>query len=563
MKYERPDLQETVKRITELNAQFAGSEDFKEAERTMDEIVSIGREFDSMSCLTHLKFNCNTKDDNNVREKEFFDNNSPAFNNLYNKFYKSLLNSRFKEDIIKKHGKQILNIAEISLKTSSPEIEKLQISENRLASEYDILTASAKVNFEGKEMSIQELVPFIFSMEREVRKKALVAYWKFFEDNSEKYDEIFTKLVKLRNEMAIKLGYENFVELGYTLLKRTDYNASIVSGFRENMVKYFLPVVIKLRERKRKRLGLDKLMFYDNPIQFKTGNAKPKGSPDEIVRQSIKMYTELSPQTKEFFDFMFENELMDLKVHDGKTSGGFCSFIQKYKTPFIFANMNGTSHDIDVLTHEAGHAFQSYMSRDLYFPEYIVPTLESAEILSRGMEFFSYPWMELFFKEDTDKFKFAHLSSLVSGFLFQSMADAFQEWVYENPHAEPGKRNKKWKSLTEKYMPFINTEFIPFLEEGNQWKDSVHIFQAPFYMIDYALASICALQFWSKDIKNGNGRSGEAWEDYVRLCRLGGSKSFLELLKEANLESPFEENVIKKLAKEVDEYLGSIDESGF
>lgn len=563
MKYIRPDINEIRKCFNDLNSSFTNAKDFAEAEKAMNEIVNISKEYDSMYCLNYLKFNCNTKNEENAAEKEFFDNNGPAFYNLYNEFYKSLLNSKFKDDITKKYGKQILNIAESSLKASSPEVVQSQIEENLLCSEYDILTASGKSFFDGKEMNLQKIVPFLFSTDREVRKRACEAYWKFFADNSDKYDEIFTKLVKLRNDMGLKLGYKNFVGLGYALLKRTDYDSKMVSGFRENILKYFLPVVTKLRERKRKRLGLDKVMFYDNPIQFKSGNAKPKGGPDEIVKQGRKMYEELSPGTKEFFDFMFNNELMDLKIQDGKTAGGFCSFIHKYKSPFIFANMNGTSSDVDILTHEAGHAYQVFMSRDLYFAEYISPTMESAEIFSRGMEFFTYPWMELFFKEDTDKFKFSHLSSLISGFLYQSMGDEFQEWIYEHPEVEPNERSKKWKELVKKYLPFSNTESIPFIEEGNQWKDSVHIFQAPFYLIDYALASICALQFWSKSIKNETGNYEEAWNDYVKICKLGGSKSFLELLKEANLESPFNEDVIKKLAEEVDEYLESIDDMKF
>ncbi|MDQ3022251.1 MAG: M3 family oligoendopeptidase [Bacteroidota bacterium] len=562
MKYLRPDIEEFKKNFEISLNVFINSKSYEEAKQEMDTIINLKKEFDTMSTLCYLKFYIDTKDEKFMLEQEFFDSHGPVVTNIYLNFYKAILQSKFKENITKKYGRQIINIAETEVKSVSSGIVEDKQKENLLCSEYTKLISSAIIRFDGKEMNSGGLFPYFVSKDRGIRKKSNEAYWDFHSGISETLDKIFDELVKLRNNMALKLGYKNFVGLGYHLLYRTDYDSKMVKKFGDNILKYFLPLSNKLKERKRIRLGLDKILYYDQ-IQFKSGNAEPKGDPESIVENSQKMYNELSEDTKYFFKFMTDNNLLDLYNRINKLSGGFCSYIELYKSPFIFANMNGTANDVMVLTHEVGHAFQKYMSNNFYFPEYTHPNTETAEIHSMSMEFFTYPWMELFFKEDTDKFKFSHIEGFVSRLSFGVMVDSFQHWVYENPNIEPPERNLKWKELKKKYLPTLDFDGLSFLENGNLWKDIFHIFHYPFYFIDYNLASMCALQFWSKAIKNDKGNFKEAWNDYVNLCRLGGSKSFLELLKEANLESPFDEEVIRKLANEVDEYLESIDDSKF
>lgn len=561
MKYIRPDMIKIKNDFNHFLKSFNGAGNFEEAEKAIDGILSIKKEFETMRVICFIRHSMNTIEKEYTDEKNFFDNNEPDFNNLYINFYKAITESEFKKEIISKYGAQILNIANTELKNMSAEIVEDKTKENSLCTEYIHLTASAKVIFEGKELNLQKIYPYWSSINRETRKESFKSYWKFYSDNSEKFDDIFNNLVKLRNEMALKLGYRNFVELGYSLLNRTDYDAEMIKDFGENIHKYFLPLRNKLKERKRIRLGLDEVNFYDNTIYFKSGNAKPKGNSKWILNNAKKMFGELSDDTKKFFKFMMENQLLDLEIRDGKSGGGYSTFISNYKSPFIFANMNGTENDVGVLIHESGHAFQSFSSKDYYLPEYINPTMEVCEIHSIGMEFFTYPWMELFFKEDSGKFIFTHLSNNVGLLSFEVMVDIFQIWVYENPSATDSERNSKWKELRDKYLFNTGYEEFPFLNEGNDWKDVFHIFVCPFYYIDYALAGICAMQFWSKAIKNNN--YPEAWSDYLKLCKLGGSKSFLKLIKEANLESPFDERVIKKLAGELDEYLDSVDDKAF
>jgi M3 family oligoendopeptidase len=330
----------------------------------------------------------------------------------------------------------------------------------------------------------------------------------------------------------------------------------MVDVFREQVLKYIVPQTSKLYKRQKERLNLDRLYFYDESLEFLTGNAVPKGNPKWIVNNGKKMYSELSYETKEFFEFMNKNELMDLVNKKGKAGGGYCDYIPDYKAPFIFSNFNGTSGDVDVLTHEAGHAFQSYRSSWIEWAEINSPTYESCEIHSMSMEFLTWPWMNLFFKESTEKYKFTHLSSAIKFIPYGITVDAFQHFVYENPEVTPDERKNAWTKLEKKFLPNRDYEGFEMLEKGCFWFQQGHIFQSPFYYIDYTLAQICALQFWKRDREDHES----TWTDYLNLCSVGGTKSFLQLVKLANLKSPFNNDFISSIIGDISKYLDSIDD---
>ena len=561
MHYIRPDIAEVEKEMRELINKFINAASFVEADQLMNSINIIRNEFDSMKIIAFINYSNDTNNKNFIAEQDYFDNNSPLFNDYIFNYYKALTESSFKKDLTEKYGNHLFEIADISLKSFCHEIIEDMQKENHLCSEYVKLKASAKINFDGKELNLQELEPYMESVDRDIRHKAFIAYWKFFDDNSKVLDEIFDKLVYLRHDMAIKMGYKNYKELGYARMKRMDYNEIMVTGFRNDIKKYIVPLAEKLRVKQSKRLGFDKLMVYDLFLQFISGNATPKGDPVWVVEKGKIMYDELSAETREFYDFMFDNELMNVFSRKGKADMGYCEYIPKYKSPYIFANMNGTDDDITVLTHEAGHAFQAYESRNFQFKEYTEPTMETAEIHSMSMEFLTYPWMNLFFENETDKFKFSHLNGTVNFLPYGVMVDEFQHWVYENPSAKPSERNTKWRKLEKIYMPHLNYGEIDYLEKGGRWQKQGHIYEMPFYYIDYCLAQVCAFQFWSKAIHNGDGEFKKVMKRYIELCGKGGSKPFLELVKETDLKSPFDENVVKSLSEEIEEYIDSVDDS--
>ena len=555
-KYERPNLEEIKtsydKLLEELKNSLSPEEEYKKAM----EINEIRNRIFSMGSIGMIRHTINTEDEFYDKENDYWDEYSPYYEELDNKFYKAMVESKNRDYLEEKMTKQFFILAENGMKAFSSEIiEELQ-EENKLSSEYQKLIASAKITFQGEIRNLSGKIPFLMDRDREVRKNAGEKIYRFYEENEKKIDEIFHKLVQVRNKMAKKLGYKNFAELGYIRMNRSDYNPTMVENFRKQVREYIVPAATELYERQKERLGLDKLRYFDIKYEFESGNAKPKGDADWIISKGQKMYSELSPETKEFFDFMVENELMDLKTKKGKASGGYCDYISLYKSPFIFSNFNGTAGDIDVLTHEAGHAFQSYRSKWIEIPEINFPTYESCEIHSMSMEFFTWPWMELFFHEDTDKYKFAHLGGAIKFIPYGVLVDHFQHEIYENPEATPEERKRIWRRLEKKYLPHKDYSDCDFLERGGWWFQQSHIFQSPFYYIDYTLAQTCALQFW----KRMNENMEDAWKDYVRLCDIGGTKSFLGLVEYANLKSPFQDGTVKEIVREARKWLDSVDD---
>jgi len=556
-KYERPDMEAFKKQFQDVLTQFTQADSFEAQDRAMGEINRLRNHFESMQTLAEIRHSIDTTDEFYETEQNYFDENGPIYQGLVTDFYKALVNAAFRKELEEKWGCQLFNIAELRLKTFSPEIiEDLQ-QENKLSTEYTKLMASAKIEFDGKELNLSQLGPYQLSTDRDVRRKAYAAKYGFMEENEEKLDDIYDQLVKVRTTIARKLGYKNFVELGYARMMRTDYNADMVKKFRDQVKEYLVPVASKLKEKQRRRLGIDAIKHYDDKFSFKTGNAKPKGDSDWILENGKRMYQEMSPETHEFFTFMTENGLMDLVAKKGKAGGGYCTYISEYQAPFIFSNFNGTAGDIDVLTHEVGHAFQAYSSRHLEVPEYAFPTYEAAEIHSMSMEFFAWPWMDLFFKEDADKYRFGHLSEAILFIPYGVAVDEFQHFVYEHPDATPAERKAAWREIEKKYLPHLDYSENDYLERGGYWHQQGHIFGAPFYYIDYTLAQICALSFWKKMHENREA----AWNDYLALCREGGSRSFTELIRIAHLRSPFEEGCVEEVIGDAESYLDAVDDT--
>ena len=555
-RYEHLDLEKIKGEFSELIDSFEKSENVEGQIEAFDKIIKLRNHIETMQTLVSIRHSIDTNDEFYDKENEYMDEISPILFGFTNDFYKALVNSKFKDELIKKYGKLLFDLAENTLKVFSNEIIPDAQEENRLSSKYSKLIASAKIDFDGKELNLSQIVPYTQSKDRNVRIEAAKKVAQFFSENQEEFDNIYDSLVKVRTKMAQKMGYKNYVEFGYKQLSRLEYDAKMVEGYRKQVLENIVPLHTELRKRQEKRLGVEKLRFYDEAIKFNSGNADPHGSPELILNHGKTMYKELSKETDEFFTFMTENNLLDLLSKKGKMSGGYCTYIPEHKAPFIFANFNGTAHDIDVLTHEAGHAFQVYQSRGFDVPEYLWPTYEACEIHSMSMEFLTWPWMKLFFENDTEKYKFIHLSEALLFIPYGVTVDEFQHWVYENPEVTPQERREKWLEIEKKYLPTRDYGEVDELKNGIFWFRQGHIFSSPFYYIDYTLAQVCAFQFWIKSREDKE----KAWQDYLNLCKLGGSKSFFELMKSANLKNPFEEGTLAAVIPKIKEYLDSVDD---
>ncbi len=555
-KYERPDMNQFQKDFDELILRFNDASSAEDQLAIIKEINTMRNHIESLSQIVQVRHTIDTTDAFYDAENDFIDETMPLYMEMVDKYYRALDQSRFKDALRKELGDHIFNIVEVKLKTFHPDIIEDLKNENMLMSKYTKLRTSAKIMFDGEERNLAQMVPYYESKDRLVRKEAQEAATKFFEENEAAFDDLYQDLVEVRHKIARKLGFENFIKLGYMRLSRTDYDDQMVATYRKQVLDELVPLSLELRKRQEERLRIDTLKYYDEQIAFTSGNATPKGDSAWIIENGKKMYEELSAETGEFINFMLDSELMDLEAKKGKSGGGYCTYISDYRAPFIFSNFNGTSGDIDVLTHEAGHAFQCFQSRDYELPEYQFPTLEACEIHSMSMEFLTYPWMESFFKDDVTKYKFNHVSEALLFIPYGVLVDEFQHYVYGNPEATPADRKSKWRELEKKYLPYKDYEDNDFLERGGFWFRQGHIFSDPFYYIDYTLAQVCAFQFFLKSTEDRKA----AWEQYIKLCNMGGSLPFTGLLKVAGLDSPFEQGSIKKVIPALRNVLESIDD---
>ena len=548
--YVRPNLDQVKEDLTkEIDIINAGNS-LEEVKKAILDFYKIAGHFQTMETIASIRHSIDTTDEFYDKEIEYFDENGPYISEIVDKFNSALLENKYEKELKDAFGEHLFKMLKVQKESFSPEIIPELQEESKLVTKYGKLIASAKIEFDGKVLNIPQMGVYMQDLDRNVRHGAETAVWKFYEEHISEIDEIYDSLVKVRTRMAKKLGFENYIDLGYKRLGRTDYNAKDVKGYRDQVYRDLVPIAQKIYEQQAKRIGIKDFKSYDMGLEFLDGNANPVGDLDYKLDMTRKMYHELSKETGEIVDVMLDHKLIDLMAKPGKEGGGYCTSLIDYKVPFVFANFNDTADDVGTLTHEFGHAFQNYSSRDFEIIDYTWPTLEACEIHSMSMEFFTWPWMELFFKDKTDKYKYSHLAGSITFIPYGVLVDEFQHWVYENYEATPDERKAKWRELEKKYMPYKKYDNA-FLDKGNYWIRQSHIFSTAFYYIDYTLAQNCAHQFWVKDHENHE----TAWRDYYNLCKAGGSKSFLDLLKVANLHNPFVDGTVKYAVKPLQEWL--------
>ncbi len=547
MPYTRPNLDSLLASYKELTEKAANAS----AEQLRDiyeQHCKLKADYTTANNLASIRHTCNTEDEFYDAENTFYDENGPLFNDAMLDFYRAVLSNPNKSALAEKYGAILLEKMEVLVKSSVPEILALRQEENALSTEYEKLYASARIPFDGKVLSVAQLGPYKQSPDRSVRRAAFEAEGKFFDENQAKLDEIYDKMVKNRTEQARIMGYDNYIPLGYLRMERLGYGQKEVENFRRQIVEDVVPLAAEAMARKLKRIKVEDAKFYDLTVEFLDGNPVPHGTPEEILAAGKRMYHELSPETAVFIDTMMDNGLFDVLSRHGKAPGGYCTELSNYRCPFIFSNFNGTSGDVDVLTHEAGHAFAAHTAFELNLPaELMAPGLESCEIHSMSMEFLTAPYHHYFFEEDTPKYELAHAEEALFFLPYGCMVDEFQHIVYSNPDMTPAQRNEAWLKLEEKYRPWIDFDALPFYGRGAGWQRQLHIYEMPFYYIDYCLAQTVALQFfaaWVKDPK-------DAWQRYLALVRQGGTKPYAGLVESAGFAVPFENGSLAPVAKAV------------
>lgn len=545
--YKRVELDEVKVIMEKVYADFEKAKDANEQLKVYFDYHEKMLDISTNMTLSNIRYTQDTRDEFYLSERKHMIEVGPYMRQLHLKFDEMLLKSKFRAELEKLIPQLLFTRLENSAKTFSPEIIDDLKTESNLTLEYSQLVSSAKINFNGEILNLSQMGKYTNSSDRATRIAAYNANGEWLESAGDKLDEIYDKLVKIRTTIAKKLGFKSFSELGLLRMGRVGYGTKEIANFRRQVKEDLLPLVKKLKAKQAKRLGVEKITIVDSNTQFVNGNPKPIGTPEEIFENGNKMYHSISKETGQFFDYMLKHDCFDVMARTGKSGGGYCSRLAKYKLPFIFANFNGTSGDIDVLTHEIGHALHAYMKFDYKYPELSGTSMETAEVHSMSMEFFCYKYMNMFFGNRAEDYRVMHLNDSLAFIPYGTIVDYFQQLAYDNPDWTPAQRNECWKNLIEEYAPYLNADQIKYYQKGTRWQVQGHIFSSPFYYIDYCLAQTVAIQFYVLMQEN----YAAAWEKYLKFIDVCSALPFPEAVKACGLDNPFENGTLKKTAEKI------------
>ena len=553
MTYTRPDIDALLARCRELAAKAAASPDGDALVRLYYEQSEAFAEYNTAANLANIHYTCDTRDAYWKAEQDFFDANGPAVTNASVEISRAFLANPHVDALTEKFGTTCVAGMKNAVLSMDDRTVELQQQFNALVSRYQQIYGGALVELDGKQLTIPQLGPYKEDLDSAVRRAAYEAEAGYFDAHRAELDELYGQIVQNLNAQARVMGYHDYSELSYVRMNRIGYGPEEIRKFRDQVANDVVPQLQKVMALRAKRTGIAHPAFTDLPILFRDGNPKPIPGYKARMDAARTMYHELSPETAEFIDFMQDNELFDVESRPGKMSGGYMTSLPSYKAPFIFANWNDTSGDVDVLTHECGHAFEGYVAeRDPAIPADLeCPGMESAEIHSMAMEFLTAPWHHLLFGKDTDKYALLHAEDSFVFLAYGCEVDEFQHIMYQNPDLTPDERNAEWLKLEKKYRPWIDFASLPFYGRGAGWQRQLHIYECPFYYIDYCLSTMAALQFFLLSLTDHK----DAWARYLRLVRRAGTASYTELLETAGLKVPFEEGSIKGIAQQMTDWL--------
>ena len=552
IKVETPTIEQVEAQYERINADLDRAETTAAKKEALQQWEELRRRLDSWSAITSLHFSQDTTNEDYKKAQEYRDELQPKLTALEVAMKRRLLDSQDRAELESILGQQAFSLWSADVTAFESVIEADLVQESKLVNQYVQLLASAAIEFRGETLNLSGIRKYTQDSDRQTRYEAENARWNFFSQHQSQLDNIYDQLVKLRHTMAQKLGYDNYIGMGYKRMQRIDYTEADVAGYRDEVVAKVVPLAQKIIDRKAEKLNLDRVCFWDESVFDLQGNPQPQGDHDWMLQQAQKMFDAMHPELGSFFKMMVAGDLLDLKTRPGKAGGGFCTSFPTAGVPYIFANFNNTKGDVEVFTHEMGHAFQAWQSRNLPLIDYLWPTLESCEIHSMSLEFLTWSQMDKFFGDDADRFREIHLAESILFLPYGCAVDHFQHLVYGNPEATPQERNQMWQQMEQRYLPWRNYGDLNYPSQGGLWQEKQHIYCYPFYYIDYTLALCCAMQFWVKAESNLE----QALTDYIALCQRGGKAPFQSLTKSANLVSPFKSGSLADVVEQAKQSLG-------
>ncbi|MCH5154678.1 MAG: M3 family oligoendopeptidase [Clostridiales bacterium] len=553
-KYERVDLSKIIKYYDGAITKVKSADSAEKLAQIRDEVNAHYKKFVTQIQLAFVRHSLDVKDEFYSAEQDYYDENLPPVWAKSTEFNRALIESPFAVELEKIINPIIIRNIKASLRTMDEKIVDDCVEENKLVTEYDKLLASLSYPWEGKTVTLSEMHGFCKDADRAVRKKAFTVIGETLYAVQDKLDDIYDRMVKVRTCMAKKMGFNNFVEMGDLRIGHIGYGRKEIEVFRSSVLNDVVPVLKKLKEQLAKRLGLDKIHIYDNDNYIEGGNIDPEGNAEALFAAAQKMYDDMNPGLGKFFRDMCAAHAIDYVSREGKMGGGYAEMLYDYNQPFIFANFNGTMDDVGVLTHEFGHAyaFARASANDVDI-DLFVGGMETAETHSMSMEALCNKYNGYFYGKRAAEATYQQIFDAFNFLPYGVTVDYFQQLVYENPDMTPVERRQLWSKLEGEFRPYVDMSDVPFISGGGRWQYQKHIYESPFYYIDYCLSTCLALQFGELAAVDFN----DALNRYLGLVEAGGTKTIDDLAHDAGLKSPFDDGALK-VAQKIEQHLEAL-----
>jgi len=424
----------------------------------------------------------------------------------------------------------------------------LETEETKLDQQYEELCGDMTVEFRGRERTLPQMGKYLEDTDRDTREQAWRGVWERRSRDRDRMNDIFDRMIALRDEMARNAGFENYRDYMFTRRRRFDYTPAHCEAFHEGAEKVVVPVLRELSRQRKEALGVDTLRPWDLNVDIRGRSPlKPFEGAGQLVEKTSKLFHRMDPSLGDLFDSLRTGDCLDLESRKGKAPGGYQYQRDRSRTPFIFMNAAGVHGDVVTMIHEAGHAFHSLLSRDQPLLHYRDAPIEFCEVASMSMELTSHPYLgEFYSEEEASRARRRHLEKISTLIPWIATIDAFQHWLYLNPKYSRDERTAKWLELNERFGPADDWSGLEhFLEMS--WQRQGHLFGVPFYYIEYGIAQLGALQLW----RQYRADPKQAIANYKRALELGGSRPLPELFEAAELTFEFGPDVMRGLMDEV------------
>ena len=507
----------------------------------------------------YIRMTCDTTDEKLLGDFQFFATEiepkiAPLNNDLNKKFIESPFTEELDKDKYFIYTRGIKKALELFREENIPLQTQIQVEQQK----YQAITGAMSVSLKGQEYTLEQASVFLKDTDRTIRQEAWEAITARRVQDKDKLDELFNLLLKLRHQIAINAGFENFRDYMFQALGRFDYTPFDCYKFHEAIEKEIVPILREQSGLRKAALGLNQLKPWDMDVDVSGKQAlRPFKTGEELIDKSIKCFQGLDSYIGERLEIMKANGFFDVESRKGKAPGGYNYPLAESGAPFIFMNSAGTFRDLTTMVHEGGHAVHTFISSSLELNEFKHLPSEVAELASMSMELISMDKWDVFFDnpEDLKRAKKDQLKDVLKTLPWVAVVDQFQHWIYTNPEHTTNERAEAWKRIFE---PFGNN-FTDWSEHPealeNLWQKQLHIFEVPFYYVEYGIAQLGAIAVW----KNYKNDPAKGLKNYLEALKLGYTKTIKEIYETAGVEFNFSVSYVKELAEFVQEELKKLD----